>query len=114
MNSERDAQLEALFADANSELSEETFTASVMRRIDRMRRAALFGWVCLALGLLIGVGLLAEPAMQAIDLMVRFLPQSWFDIENHGAAVLLAPINSIGAVVALVVLGLYRFFRKFF
>lgn len=114
MNSERDPQLEALFADADDVPAEETFTTSVMHRIDRMRHTTLFGWACLALVLLVCLWFVAEPAMRAIDLIVRFLPQSWFAIENRAAAVLLSPINSVGAVVAIVVLGLYRFFRKLF
>ena len=49
-----------------------------------------------------------------VDLGLRVLPESLFDVENQIIATVLAPLNSVAGMVGLGVLGAWTMYRKFF
>lgn len=116
MTDERDRRLEALFDAAREELSGDAFAASVMARVDRLRRRALFGWATLAVAFLAGAWLLSGPLTGAASLLTQLMPQSLveFDEGNQLLAQLLAPVNSVAAAVAVGLLGFRFAYKKIF
>ena len=114
MNNDKDHRLEALFAEAATEVPDERFTVGVMGRVDRMRYRVMLAWVAAALVMLLCAWLLAGPVMHAVDMMLGLLPRTWLELDNRVAAVFLAPINSIGAIAGLALFVVYRLVRKLF
>ena len=45
MNNDKDQRLEALFAEAATEVPDERFTVGVMGRVDRMRYRVMLAWL---------------------------------------------------------------------
>ena len=114
MTTERDALLESLFDHANENLAPDDFADRVMLRIDRARRRSLAGWAMVGLAAVVCAWMLSGPLLQAVDLGLRVLPESLFDVENQIIAMVLAPLNSVAGMVGLGVLGAWTMYRKFF
>lgn len=116
MTDERDPRLEALFDAAREDFPGEAFAADVMARVDRLRRRALMGWAAVAVVLLAATWLLSGPITNAANVLTQLLPRSLVEIEagNELVAQLLAPINSVAAVVALGLFGLRLAYKKIF
>lgn len=116
MSNERDPRLEALFDAAREEPPGEDFAADVMTRIGRLRRQTLTGWAAIVIVLLAGAWLLSGPVTNAVSLVTQLLPQSLVEIDagNQLLAQLLAPINSVAAVVALALFVLCFAYKKMF
>ena len=116
MTDERDPRLEALFDEAREELAGDEFAADLMVRVGRLRRRTLVGWAAVAVVLLAGAWLLSGPVTSAVSLMTRLMPQSLVEVEagNQLFAQLLAPINSVAAVVALGMLLIRFAYKKIF
>ncbi len=116
MTDERDPRLEALFDVAREELAGEAFAADVMARVGRLRRRTLLAWAAVAVVLLTGVWLVSGLLTNAVNFLTQLLPQSLVEVDagNQFLAQLLAPINSIAAVVALGLFGLRLAYKKLF
>ncbi len=116
MTDERDPRLEALFDAAREELASEEFAAAVMVRVAHSRRRALLGWAAVAVVLLTGAWLVSGPLTNAVNLLTQLLPQSLVEVDagNRFLVQLLAPINSVAAVVALGLFGLRLAYKKIF
>lgn len=116
MTNERDPRLEALFDAAREELAGKEFAADVMARIGHLRRRTLMGWAAAAVLLLAGAWLVSGPVTSAVSLITRLLPQSLVEIEASDQLFgqLLAPINSVAAVVALGMFVLRFAYKKIF
>ena len=114
MTDERDPRLDALFDAAREELPGDEFAADVMGRVDRLRRRTLVGWAAVAVALLAGAWVLSGPLTHAAGLLTRLLPQSLVEVEagNQLLVQLLAPVNSLGTVIALGLLGLWFAYKK--
>ena len=109
-----DPRLQALFAQAEQALDRDAFLRSLMQRIDRERQRALVVWVALSIVMIAGLVLLAPPVLAALEMATRLLPVSLVDIETEWLQLLLAPINSVAAAIALLALGIRKFFRRIF
>ena len=114
MSTDRDAGLQALFAQAQEEFEAQAFTDNVMARIDRLRKRTMYGWAAGGIVLVAVAAVIAGPVQDAVALTTQFLPQSLIDVENRWAEQLLSPINSIAGVVAICLLGLRAAYKKLF
>lgn len=107
-----DPRLEALFDKARHSLDGDAFLAGIMARIDRERRRSLLVWAGLGIFLVVAVLLLAAPVLTAASMATELLPVSLVDIESEWLRLLLAPINSVAAAIAIGVLAIRKFFRR--
>jgi hypothetical protein len=113
MNNDYDPQLQALFTQARQAFNGDAFSRAVLERIDRERRRALLAWSAFGLAGVVVFALLANPLFTALAMATELLPMSLVDIETDWLRQLASPINSIAAAVAIVALGIHRFFRRF-
>jgi len=114
MTTDRDPTLETLFANANQALAGEVFAAQVMSQIDKLRRGAVIGWICVLLVLITFTWLLATSLQDAADLLTGIFPLSLIDLDNRWLARILSPVNSVAGLIALGVLSLRTAYRKIF
>ena len=112
MSSDRDPTLTTLFAQAEQSFDNDAFVADVMREIDRQRRKTLIVWFVLALFLLACFAALATPVIAALGMATQLLPVSLVEIQTDWIRQLVSPINSVAAVVALIVLGIMKLYRR--
>lgn len=113
MNTDRDPNLMALFAQAEQEI-DDSFVQDVLRQIDQERRRILIIWSVLGLFIIACLAVLAAPVFSAVNLASQLLPVSLVDIETEWVRQLVSPINSVAAVIAVLVLGIRKFFRSVF
>lgn len=113
MSNDYDPRLQALFTQAQQVLDRDAFTRRVLERIDRERRRALVAWLALGLAGVVALALLAKPLFATLGMITQLLPVSLVDIETEWLRQLLSPINSIAAAIAIGVLGIREFFRRF-
>ena len=114
MSISRDPNLQALFAQAEQDFQGDSFADDVMRQVDRERRKTLLVWSAVSIFVLTCLAFLATPAFTAARLATEFLPVSLVEIETEWLRLLLSPVNSVAAVIALSVLGIRKFFRRIF
>ncbi len=111
MTTEFDPRLQALFDEAEQPFDGERFLGDVMRNVDRQRRRTMVFWFLAGLVVLVGFALVASPVIAAVDFVSQFLPVSLVEIESEGMRMLLSPVNSIAAAIAVGGLLIFRFFR---
>ena len=111
---DRDPLLQKLFDIANRDLPGDAFIEGVMSRIEALRRRAILAWAAAGLVLAIAAWLLTPTVIGAVDLLSRTLPQSLMEIDEPSAFIgqVLAPLNSIAAIVAITVLVIAFAYRK--
>jgi len=112
--STRDPNLQKLFAQADQDFRDDSFAADVLRQIDRERRRMLLVWFALIALALTGLAFLASPVLAAFGIATQLLPVSLVEIETEWLRLLLSPINSVAAAIAVTALGLRKFFRRIF
>ena len=113
---ERDPLLQQLFDLANRDLGGEAFIAGVMAEIDALRRRAVIAWMAAGVVLLAVAWLLTPTMVAAVGLASQALPRSLVEVDQPAALVsqVLAPLNSIAAVLAVTVLAIVFALKKLF
>ena len=114
MSSDYDPRLQTLFAEARETFDREAFTRRVMAEVDAGRRRTVTGWAIAAALVMAVLVFLAAPVLTALQLMTDLLPVSVVEVDNELAKQLLAPVNSVAAVLALLALGVRKFYRRIF
>lgn len=114
MSTEYDPRLQALFAEARETFDRDAFARLVMARVDTGRRRTLGVWAAVAALAIVILVFLAAPLLTALQLVTELLPVSVFDIENDWMKKLLAPVNSVAALLVLLGLGARKFYRRIF
>jgi hypothetical protein len=116
MTMDRDPLLQVLFDIAKLDLPGDEFVATVMSRIDALRRRAILAWATTGLVLAIAAWFLTPTVIGAVDLLSQALPQSLLEIEAPSALIgqVLSPLNSIAAIIAITVLVIAFAYRKIF
>ena len=114
MTSEYDPKLQALFTQAEEALDNEEFTGNVMARIDRSRRWTLVLWIVVAGVIITCLALLAAPLMAATVLVSRLLPAELVTVDTEWLKLLISPINSVAAAIAIGALALRKFYLRIF
>lgn len=111
---DRDQDLITLFAQAEQEFDNDAFVANVMSQIDRERRKTLIIWTALSLFIIACIAAFATPVIAAVNMATQLLPVSLVDVQADWVRQLISPVNSVAAALALVLLGVIRFFRRVF
>ena len=114
MNTESDPRLQALFDRAEQAFDGERFLADIMRRVDRQRQRTMLGWSLVGIVALIGFTFVAGPVFAAVEFFSQFLPVSIIDVETEWLQMLLSPVNSVAAAIAVGGLLLAKFLRRIF
>lgn len=114
MSNDYDPRLEALFAEAREAFDREAFTRRVMARVDADRRRAMLVWAIGAAVVTVVLVFLAAPVLTTLQLVTELLPVSVVEVENDWARQLLAPVNSVAALIAVLALGVRKFYRRIF
>ena len=114
MTTEFDPRLQALFDQADRQFDGERFLTGVMHRVDRRRRRTVLGWSLVGLLALVGLAFVASPVFAAVSFVSQFLPVSLIEVETEWLQMLLSPINSVAAAVAVGGLLIAKFFRWVF
>ena len=111
MTNEFDPRLQALFDQAQQSFDGESFLADIMRSVDRQRHRAMLIWSAVGFVALIGFFFAAGPVFTAVNFVSQFLPTSLVDVETEWLQMLLSPVNSIAAAIAVGGLLIVKFFR---
>ncbi len=111
MTTEFDPRLQALFDEAEQTFDGERFLGNIMKSVDRQRYRAMLLWSAFGLVVLIGFALVASPVFAAVNFVSQFLPMSVVDIETEWLQMLVSPVNSIAAAIAIGGLLIVKFFR---
>lgn len=111
MTTEFDPRLQALFDQAEQPFDGERFIAGIMQRVDRQRYRTMLGWSLVGLLVLIGFTFVASPIFATVDLISQFLPRSLVEVETEWLQMLLSPLNSVAAAIAVGGLLVVKFFR---
>ncbi|MDJ0793218.1 MAG: hypothetical protein QNI98_03155 [Woeseiaceae bacterium] len=111
MTTELDPRLQALFEQAEQTFDSERFLGDVMRRVDRQRYRAMLLWSLFGLVVLIGFAFVASPVFAAVNFVSQFLPMSVVEVETEWLQMLVSPVNSIAAAIAVGGLLIVKFFR---
>ena len=114
MSTTRDPNLHKLFVQAEQNFKDDSFAADVLRQIDRERRRMLLVWFVLIAPALVCLAFLASPVLAAFGMATKALPIPLLEIETEWLRLLLSPINSVAAAIAMAALGLRKFFRRIF
>ncbi len=112
MNDDLDPALQIAFANAERELPGETFGAAVMAGIERQRRLRSFGWLAIGAAGVVLVWLLALPLQNLALALVDGLGTSLVSGKDGLAMQMLAPLNSVAGVLALVLLAAQMLWRR--
>lgn len=105
--SDRDPMLQAAFAEAALSLTDEEFAQDLRAKIDKAHRRLMLQRI--ALGVL--VALVTLPLQDVGLAVARLFMLAVVDIEAGLAAILLAPINTVGGVLSLI-LFLMRYLHR--
>jgi hypothetical protein len=107
-----DPALQQLFADTGSapQLDDPDFTKEVMAGVDRRKRHVIVRRVLLGLAL----ALIAIPLEDAALVLTQWLVLSLVKIDSGLLADLLAPINSVGSLLSMVLLALRVGYKRLF
>ena len=112
--SDQDPKLQALFAQPLDSLAEapanDAFTEEVMQQTDRLKRKRIILRICLALAL----ALLSPPLQDFALATAQTLVLSLVDLENRLLAQLLAPLNTVGGLLSVVLLVLRAAHKRLF
>lgn len=106
----RDPQLQALFAAVDTPPEADDFGERVMRQVGHAKRRMILRRVCVALA----ISLIAIPLQDYALALSQVLIVSLVDIESDLVAQLLAPINSVGGLLSVVVLLLRLVHKRLF
>ena len=106
-----DPTLQNLFAtNADQELAGEAFTSGVMTRTDTLKRKVIVRRICV--GLLLA--LLGIPLQDFALALTQVLVISLIELDNQLVAQLLAPVNSVGSLLLIVLFGLRVVHKRIF
>ena len=114
MTDERDPALQALFAEAEQDLSGDDFLVGIMERIEVEQKKTALRWLLGAVVLLACAWLLAAPLQEAVGLLTQGLSVTLVDLDNRLLAQVISPINSVAAIVGLGFLTAWGLGRRVF
>ena len=112
MNETRDPRLEALFADAERDLTDDGFTQQVMGGVRRRDRNVLLGRFGIVLVLVALEVLPSSPLSGSIASLADRLSLTLIPLDNEWLAFAAAPLNSVAGLLGVVLLGLHFLYRR--
>lgn len=114
MKANYDPEMLALFVRAEQAFDGNDFARKLMARIDRDRRRIAILWSAVGVAAIAVLVLLAGPLTAAVGLASNLLPVELVDIEARWLQLLLSPVNSVAAAIAIGALALRYFYRRIF
>lgn len=114
MTNEYDPRLQALFAQAEQTFDSASFAQDVMAHIDRDRRRAMALWGIIGAVVLVSLALLAPILMSTVTLVSGLLPKELVQVETTWLRLIMSPVNSIAAAIAVGGLALRKFYLFIF
>ncbi len=111
---DRDPMLQALFAEAEQQHSDEDFVTQVMAKVDQQVRWRRIRWVCLYAILIVLAWMLAEPIQELVYLALPWLTQPLIEAPSAALNQWLLPVNNLATVLALSGMLLYKSYRRLF
>ena len=114
MTTDYDPRLQELFNQAEQDLDSDLFTQDVSAEIGRQRRRTILLWSGFGVLALVVIAFLVSPLIATLQMATQLLPTSIVEVETQWLQLLLAPINSVAAIIALGFLGIRRFYRRIF
>ena len=114
MTTEFAPRLQDLFDEAEQPFDSERFLADVMRKVDHQRQRTILGWSLIALIALTVFVFVSGPVLAAVNFVSQFLPVSLVEVEADWLRMLLSPVNSVAAAIAVGGLLVAKFFRWVF
>lgn len=111
---DQDQNLIAMFGQAEQQFDNDAFVAGVMSQIDSERRKTLLVWIVLCLFIAACTAAFAAPVITAVNMATQLLPVSLVDVRTDWLRQLISPINSLAAVVALILFVMMKFVRRIF
>ena len=112
MTNERDPQLEALFAQAQTDIPNGDFAQRVMSDVDTRRRNVLLVRLALITLIVVLELLLSAPIQGTLGIIMKALGTPLVDLENPAVELVLAPLNSVAGIVGGLLLLLHFLYRK--
>jgi hypothetical protein len=109
-DSNQPIDLETLFADSTQSTEDDAFTAEVMAGTDRLKRRK----VLLRIGIGILLALLIPPLQEFGLAVTEILLISLISFEGGLLAELLAPVNTVGTLVSMVLFSMRAFYQQLF
>lgn len=103
MTDDRDPFLETLFAEAESDLDGELFTAQAIAQPQKLKHRLLAVGVCAVLVFGLCAWLLAAPVQEFVVLFTQFLGTSLLDLGEGNLSWVLSPVNNFASGLVLVV-----------
>lgn len=114
MSTSHDPNLQDLFTQAEQDFRDDSFADDILLQINRERRRTLLVWSTLSVLALACLAYLASPLFTVIGMATQLLPVSLVEVETEWLRLLLSPINSVAAAIALAALVMRKFFRRIF
>ena len=102
--------IKALFDDAETPLSDDTFTKNVLTEAEQVKRRLLIRRI------LIGVAVfaLSIPLEDFVLALSQVLLVSLYELPDSLASQILAPINSVGGLLSVIVLSMRLMHKRLF
>ena len=105
-----DPNLQAVFLSDGPDLAGEDFAGQVMSQTDAIRRKKIIMRICIGLIL----SLLGIPLQDFALATTQVLGVSLFELDSRLLAQVLAPVNSVGSLLSVVLLGLRVIHKRLF
>ncbi len=109
-----DPKLLALFTQSEQVFDRDAFARTVMARVDAERRRTVLLWSGFGAIAILALMFLAAPVFSALGMATELLPSTLFEFETGWLELLLSPINSVAAAIAIGVLALRKFYLIIF
>lgn len=101
MTDDRDPLLETLFAEAESELDGELFTAQAIAQPLKLKHRLLAVGVCVVLIVGLCAWLFAVPVQEFALLLTQFLSTPLFELGESSLTGILSPVNNLASGLVL-------------
>jgi hypothetical protein len=109
---ERDPVLASIFEAADKNLEDPAFTDAIVDRMQRRRRRILMTrGVIIALLVLLEIAL-ESPLQNSLGAVAEMLGQPLVPLDAGWIAFVLAPINSVAGLIAVVLMGISILYRR--
>lgn len=112
MTDDRDPRLQALFADAQTELDGEEFVSRVIKKTRKPKQLVIAGLATVALVMVAAAWLFSLPFLGISEVVATALTTTLIDLGEGWLAWVLLPINNIASVVALCIKALRMIHNK--
>lgn len=112
MADDLDPEVQILFANADRDLSEETFIEQLMARLDKQKRTRMVVWTCATFAAVVLAWLFAAPLQELVLRLSQGLTASLIQWDSNWLTQILAPVSNVAGLLALCLLGLQAILRR--